>query len=129
MQYLLDTVTIIRHFSGAGRIGHAAAAILNTIEERDDLFVISVVSLMEIMYLAERHRITIHFQETLERLETSTKYLIINLSPEILRVAETIEFYELHDRLILATARWLDIPVLSSDGKFEHIPGITVIWD
>ena len=129
MQYLLDTVTIIRHFSGRGRIGHAAAAILNTIEERDDLFVISVVSLMEIMYLAERHRITINFQETLERLETSAKYLIINLSPEILRVAETIEFYELHDRLILATARWLDIPVLSSDGEFEHIPGITVIWD
>jgi hypothetical protein len=65
----------------------------------------------------------------LERLETSTKYLIVNLSPEILRVAETIEFDELHDRLILATARWLDIPILSSDDKFDHVPGIAVIWD
>lgn len=129
MQYLLDTVAIIRHFSGKGRIGHTAAAILNAIEARDDLFVISVVSLMEIMYLAEKHRITINFQETLERLETSAKYLIVNLSPEILRVAEAIEFDELHDRLILATARWLDIPILSSDGEFDHIPGITVIWD
>ena len=110
-------------------MGHAAAAILNPLETRDDLFVISVVSLMEIMYLAEKHRITINLQETLERLEASAKYLIINLSPEILRVAETIKFDELHDRLILATARWLDIPVLSSDGEFDRIPGITVIWD
>lgn len=129
MQYLLDTVTIVRHFSGRGRIGRAAAHILDTIEERDDLLVISVISLMEIMYLAERNRITINLTETLERIESSSKYVIIDLSPEILRVAETIDFYELHDRLILATARWLDIPIMSSDEAFEDVPGIDVIWD
>jgi PIN domain nuclease of toxin-antitoxin system len=129
MQYLLDTVTVIRHFSGSGRIGRAAASILDTIEEQDNLLVVSVVSLMEIMYLAERNRIPIHLDETINRIDASSKYMIINLSPEILRVAETVEFYELHDRLILATARWLDIPILSSDGEFEHIPGIQVIWD
>ncbi len=102
---------------------------LNAIEERDDLFMISVVSLMEIMYLAERNRIAINLQDTLNRIEGSSKYLIINLSAEILCVAETIEFYELHDRLILATTRWLDIPILSGDSKFENIPGIHVIWD
>lgn len=129
MQYLLDTVTIVRHFSGRGRIGRTAAHILDTIEERDDLLVISVISLMEIMYLAERNRITIDLSETLERIESSSKYMIVNLSPEILRVAETIDFYELHDRLILATARWLDIPVISSDEAFEAVPGIDVIWE
>ena len=55
--------------------------------------------------------------------------MIINLVPEILRVAQTIQFYELHDRLILATAKWLDIPVISSDSKFENVAGIRVIWD
>ena len=129
MQYLLDTVTIVRHFSGRGRIGRTAAHILDTIEERDDLLVISVISLMEIMYLAERNRITINLTETLERIESSSKYVIIDLSPEILRVAETIDFYELHDRLLLATARWLDIPIMSSDEAFEDVPGIDVIWD
>jgi len=53
MQYLLDTVAVVRHFSGRGRIRRAAAHILDTIEERDDLLVISVVSLMEIMYFGE----------------------------------------------------------------------------
>ncbi len=83
---------------------------------------------MEILYLSEKHPITINLTETLERIESSSKYAVINLSPNILRVAETIAFHELHDRLILATAQWLDIPILSSDKAFEHVPGITLIW-
>ncbi len=129
MQYLLDTVTIVRHFTGRGRIGRTAAHILDTIEERDDLLLISVISLMEIMYLAERNRITINLTKTLECIESSSKYVIINLGPEILCVAETIDFYELHDRLLLATARWLDIPIMSSDEAFKEVPGIDVIWE
>ena len=129
MQYLLDTVAIVRHFSGRGRIGRTAARILDAIEEHDDLLVVSVISLMEVMYLAERNRIAINLQETLERIESSSRYMMINLTPEILRVAEMIAFPELHDRLILATARWLEIPVISSDGNFGNIPGIVVVWD
>ena len=48
MQYLLDTVTIVRHFSAMGKIGEEAHKILNSFESS---FIISVISLMEIMYL------------------------------------------------------------------------------
>jgi predicted nucleic acid-binding protein len=129
MQYLLDTVTIVRHFSGKGKIGRQAAHILDTIEERNDLLIISVISLMEILYLSEKNRIAIHLTETIERIDSSSKYAVINLSPDILRVAETIAFRELHDRLILATTKWLDISIMSSDEAFEDVPGIDVIWE
>jgi predicted nucleic acid-binding protein len=46
-----------------------------------------------------------------------------------LLTATSIDFYELHDRIILATAKWLDIPIISSDKEFSHIKGIKVIWD
>nr|VFJ72073.1 MAG: hypothetical protein BECKFW1821C_GA0114237_10312 [Candidatus Kentron sp. FW] len=65
---------------------------------------------------------------TLESIESLSKYVIADLNTDILRVAETILFGELHDRLILATAKWLDIPVLSSDMAFKTVPGIHVIW-
>jgi len=128
MQYLIDTVTVVRHFSGKGKIGRTATQILDTIEERDDLLVISVVSLMEIMYLAEKHRIDINLSETIERIDTSSKYTVVNLIPEILQVAETVILPELHDRLILATAKWLNVPIISSDEAFETISDIMVIW-
>ncbi|MDH4129101.1 MAG: hypothetical protein OEV44_10130 [Spirochaetota bacterium] len=65
MYYLLDTVTIIRYFTDTGKIGNKAKEILN---REDYHFVISVISLMEIMYLSEKHRIKIGFTETLNRI-------------------------------------------------------------
>ncbi len=131
MRYLLDTVALVRHFSGRGKIGRKAAHILDSIGdmENEDEIVISVISLMEVMYLAEKNRIDINLTETLEIIESSSKYTIANLNPDILRVAETTPFYELHDRLILATAKWLGIRIVSSDGKFDRVAGIEVVWD
>jgi len=66
---------------------------------------------------------------TIDKINSTTNYTIIDLTPEILIAAETIEFKELHDRLILATAKWLNVPVISSDKLFERVDDIEVIWD
>ncbi len=129
MRYLLDTVTLVRHFTSKGKIGHTASQILDAIEESDDFLFVSVVSLMEIMYLAEKNRIEISLEETLSLMESSAKYSVIDLSTDILLVAETIDFYELHDRLILATAKWLGVNIISSDNEFKKEEGIQVVWE
>lgn len=129
MRYLLDTVTLIRHFSGQGKLGNAAQRILDRAETSGDEFFISAVTLMEIMYLAEKNRIPVKLEETLAKIEGNALYTVIDLSVDILRVAAGISFYELHDRLILATAKWLEIPVISSDSKFPDVDGITTVWN
>lgn len=98
-------------------------------EGNEDELIVSVISLMEVMYLAEKERIDIGLSETLDDIRASSKYSIANLTPEILVVAETIAFYELHDRLILATAKWLDISVISSDERFGPVEGVEVVWE
>ena len=128
MQYLLDTVAVVRHFTGSGKIGKKAVAILDSQSDSNHVFMISVISLMEIMYLAEKKRISIHFNETLDRLERSSSYVIIDLNKEILKAAHTFQFPDLHDRLIIATAKWLDVPVISSDQQFASVEGVDVVW-
>ena len=59
MNYVIDTVTITRHFSGTGKIGSKANKIIKEAEEGIHTLFISVVSLFEIMYLAEKNRIKI----------------------------------------------------------------------
>ena len=127
MEYLLDTVTIIRHFTDIGKTGKKAKKILEAIS--NNKFMISVISLMEILYLSEKNRINLSLKYTISKINSSINYTILDLTPEILEVAETIEFKELHDRLILATAKWLNIPVISSDKQFERVDDIEVIWD
>ena len=131
MKYLLDTVALVRHFTGKGKIGQKAARILDGIEDKDnhDEMVISVISLMEVMYLAEKNRIEVSLSEALDTIASSSRYTITNLNSDILRVAESTEFYELHDRLILATGKWLGIGIISSDRRFYEVDGIKVVWD
>ncbi len=129
MNYLLDTVALVRHFTGLGRIGTAASRILADLDQPGPLLVISVVSLMEVLYLAEKRRITISLADTLDRIGMSSRYAVVDLNPEILKVATTVQFPELHDRLLLASARWLGIPIISSDREFIHVKGVDVIWD
>lgn len=127
MEYLLDTITIIRHFTDIGKIGSQAKEILDSKENNS--FVISVISLMEILYLSEKKRIRISLKETLKKIDSSSMYTVVDLTSDILKIAETVDFYEMHDRLILSTAKWLKIPVISGDSKFKEVNDIKVIWN
>jgi len=122
----LDTVTVIRHFSDSGKIGKKAKKIFNSSQ---NLFFISVISLMEILYLSEKRRININLIETLYKIEQSSLYTIIDLTPDILKEAEGLNFPDLHDRLILSSTKWLGIPIISSDKQFRKLKTIEVVWD
>jgi PIN domain nuclease of toxin-antitoxin system len=128
MDYLADTVTVIRHFTQTGKIGKKAKIVLQEVPLGKHRIYISVLSLVEIMYLAQKNRIGINLFETLDTINNSTNYFLVDLSPEIVAVAEAIEFYEIFDRLIVATAKFLNIPILTSDEKIKDIPGIEVVW-
>ena len=64
MNYLADTVTIVRHFSGAGRIGRMAKNVLEGVESGENHLFFSTVSLVEILYLSEKKRIEIDLENS-----------------------------------------------------------------
>ena len=130
MRYLLDTVAMVRHFSGLGRVGKRASAILASAENNEcHSLLVSVVSLMEVLYLAEKNRIPLDLAQALDTIEASPHYTIVDLSPEILKVAAAVSFPELHDRLIVAAAKWLGVGLISSDTALRALPDLEVIWD
>lgn len=118
-----------RHFSNTGKISSKAKRIIHNAEDggNDKLF-ISVVSLFEIVYLHERDRISVSLPTIISHLEVRPCYEVIDLSMPIVSVANSISFYEMHDRLILATAIYLKSPVISSDERFDEVSQIKRIW-
>jgi predicted nucleic acid-binding protein len=124
----LDTVTLVRYLTNSGKLSSKVKEIFDRSDRFECEFAISTISLMEIMYLAEKNRIPISLGEVLEKIRLFTMYNIINLSTEIRETAQSVRFYEMHDRLILATAKYLDIPIISPDAQFIHFEGIEVIW-
>ncbi len=128
MDCLADTVTVIRHFSDAGQIGRKAYELISGVERGQHHCYVSTISLVEILYLSEKNRIPIHLGEALEKLNNSENYSIVDLTPEIVGVAEQIQFPDIFDRLIMATAQYLGIPVLTSDQDMTSNNVVETIW-
>jgi PIN domain nuclease of toxin-antitoxin system len=85
-------------------------------------------ALHHIIYLSEKNRIPIRLGKALEKLNTSENYSIVDLTPEIVGVAEQIQFPDIFDRLIMATAQYLGSPVLTGDQDVTSKNVVETIW-
>jgi len=128
VQYIADTVAIIRHFAGVGKIGKAAKSILRDADNGKNKILISIISMVEILYLSERHRIPLNLEEVRRRLLRLDNYEIVDLDLGIVETARTVQGLELHDRLIVSTALSLNVPILTSDQIIRDSGQIDVIW-
>jgi predicted nucleic acid-binding protein len=129
MEYVADTVAIVRYFSKKGRIPSRALRILRDADEGKHTIAISVMSLIEILYLSERRRIPLDLDKLRTELGEQSNYRVIDLDPAIVNTARSVHGLELHDRMIVATAKHLGLPILTSDEKIREKSGIEVIWD
>jgi PIN domain nuclease of toxin-antitoxin system len=128
MQYLADTVTIVRYFSDTGRMGVAARSAMDGADRKQNIIFISVFTLAEILYLAEKGRISIDLLQVAEIIASTSNYQIVDLNLEIIVEAQNVKGLELHDRLIVATARTLGIPIITSDTAITKSGLLEVIW-
>jgi PIN domain nuclease of toxin-antitoxin system len=129
---VVDTHILIWSYTNSSRISaNALSAILEA--EADFTIHVSAISIVELIYLSERQRIDpavlLSVYETLENPDTS--YRLVELSHDIAKeVSEIprIEIPEMPDRIISATARFLQIPLVTTDAKILGSEAIQTIW-
>ena len=128
MEYLADTVALVRHMSETGKIGKKAKEILDAADRGENIIYVSIFSMVEIMYLAEGSKISVDFDEVKKRINEAANYHLIDLNIGIVEVSRKLTNLELHDRLIAATANYLNVPILTSDEQTRESNSIEVIW-
>jgi predicted nucleic acid-binding protein len=97
-----------------------------------DTVAVSSITLAEIVYLAEKGRIS---SQTIERLlmELDTENSILIEIPldrnivVIMRQIERSDVPDLPDRIIAATALYLNVPLISRDRKIQ-LSTVNTIW-
>lgn len=113
--YVTDTQALIKFMMGQKVIDKQCHQAFLSADQGKNTIIIPAVVLMEVLYLFEKNRIKIDLIQT-EDLLKSKNYQFEPLSLEILKIASEIkDIPELHDRLIAATARYLDIPIITND--------------
>lgn len=96
------------------------------IEESDKVIVPSIV-LMEILYLLEKNNLAFKFIEFLSELKIR-KYLVypldLNIIAQVISISPEIE---MHDRIIIATAKIYNASLISKDNEIKSYY-LKTIW-
>jgi predicted nucleic acid-binding protein len=128
--YVTDTQALIKFMMGRKVINDFCHKIFMDADKGKNIIIIPAIVLMEIMYLFEKKRIPVNLLETEELLQSSN-YQVEPLGLEIIKAATEIkDIPELHDRLIAATARYLDVPIITNDPEISKsrfirsLPGV-----
>jgi PIN domain nuclease of toxin-antitoxin system len=133
MAIVADTHAIIWYLVEPERLSQVALdAIEGTIAAGDPVY-ISAISLIEICYLIEKHRIA---SDLLQRIlvvlnEPDPSLIVVPIDLAISIAIKNIDrdtVPDLPDRIIAATALHLNLPLITRDRKIQAERAIITIW-
>jgi PIN domain nuclease of toxin-antitoxin system len=127
-QYVTDTMAIVSYLAkrrlppGVKQLFQSADVGLITI------YVPAIVA-VEINYLSEKGRIDASLADLRQHLSQYEAYQFQPLTLDIIEASRVIvDVPELHDRLIAATARALDVPFITNDPLIQAFAYLTTVW-
>ena len=128
MNYVADAHAIIWYFIDDSRLSqNARQAFEQTITT--GVIIIPTIVLAEIMYISQKGRISMTFEETLSHIEMYENFHIAALELDILKIAASISAdLEMHDKLIVATALYFDAHLITKDEQITRSEVVNTVW-
>ncbi|MEW6580694.1 MAG: type II toxin-antitoxin system VapC family toxin [Chloroflexota bacterium] len=127
-----DTHAVVWYLYDDERLSPAAGAFIDGAAQRGDAIGVSPITLVEIVYLAEKGRIQPQtFALVATALQSSDSVLVevpldLNIAQALQHVSRT-EVPDMPDRIIAATALHFQVPVISRDEKIQAA-NLQTIW-
>lgn len=117
MLYVLDTHVLIWYFTGSARLSPEARDIIDQVRQQGGRLLVPTIVLAEALNVAVKGRVVFDFQKLYQLVRAEPEFEIVEFGIEIfdetLRVSAVPE---IHDRIIVATARFYGADLLTKDG-------------
>jgi PIN domain nuclease of toxin-antitoxin system len=128
MDYVTDTHSLVWYFTEDSLLSKKALEVFEgTIKE--GIIIVPTVVLAEIMFIAKKGKITLTFEETLNKIEEYENFDIAPLDTDILKVADKIKVdMEMHDKLIVATTLYFNATLITKDRLIRDTGICSTIW-
>ncbi|MBK5223225.1 MAG: PIN domain-containing protein [Acidimicrobiia bacterium] len=132
MSVVADSHAIFWYLRGSDRLSSAAAEALRQ-AERTDGIVVSVATLVDLWYVTQTTQgLTVDDLAGLRAtLDSSAKYVLEPIDVRVVDASTTIPRASLADpwdRFIVATAKALDLSLVTRDGPIQKAAIVPTIW-
>jgi PIN domain nuclease of toxin-antitoxin system len=126
-----DTHALIFHAAGTGKLGPRAAAFFDRCERRAAILYVPTIVIWECSLLARVSRINLRrtVRAFFDDLFSNPAYQPIDITPQQIYLADELRFNrDPFDALICATARTVDLPLITRDADIRGSGVVKVIW-
>ncbi|NLY04593.1 MAG: type II toxin-antitoxin system VapC family toxin [Candidatus Atribacteria bacterium] len=117
------------YFTGSKKLGQKALEVFrNSLSGKSIIFIPTIV-LAEIIDIIEKKRISVNYEELLDEIEKGSNFEIYPLDVNVLKTLKEIKgISELHDKIIVATAKLLEAKVITKDADIQSSNMVKTIW-
>ena len=113
MLYIADTHILAKYL--AGILPNRLELVFKESEKGIHIIFIPTIVLAEIFYLIKRKKISLDFEQTISKIEVSKNFIIVPFNIDVLKLFSNIKEYEIHDKIIIATTKYLNGILITQD--------------
>ncbi len=127
-----DTHAVIWYLAADPRISTVAKLFMDSTANDGDEIAVSAITLVEMVYLIEKGRIPAQYFSNLagELNDPDSMFVEVPIDLKIARAVSRVDVEQvpdMPDRIVVATAIYHSVPVISRDGKIK-LSSIKTIW-
>ena len=129
MIYIADTHSLLWFLSEDMQLSAKAKQAFDICEEGRGVIVIPTIVLAELLHLCEKKGKEEQFFKVIEKIEEGTNYMTYNLDMKVIDECRNLKkIKEMHDKIIVATARILKAAIITRDNNIKDSRYADVIW-
>ena len=129
MNYIADTHALLWWFTASPKLGLQAAQIFKQCEEGETVVFVPSIVIAEALSIFDKKRVAFDFRKLLTKITASENYVIVSLDISILKkMIDLKDISELHDKIIVSTAKYLNLPLITNDSVLQDLSYIKTIW-
>jgi len=129
MNFVTDTHALLWWFIDSPKISSKASEIFQKCEEGENIIFIPSIVIAEGVCIFEKKRVSFDFKKLFRKIYESENFVLIPLDYSILqKMVDLKEIPDLHDKIIVSTARYLSSPIVTKDRVLRNLPYIKTLW-
>ena len=127
-EFVTDTIGFVLRIERR-QLSEKVKSIFDSVEFGNTIVYVPGIVFAEILYLSEKQRIRTSIDEVEDYLKEHPNYKEYSLNFAVIQsTAEITDIPELHDRLIAATARQLDLELITNDSIIQASAFVKTVW-
>jgi PIN domain nuclease of toxin-antitoxin system len=129
MNVVTDTHALFWWFVDSPKLSPKASEIFEKNEKGKNVIFIPTIVVAEALSIFDKKRISFDFRKLFKKIVESENYVLIPLDIPILRtLIDLKDIPELHDKIIVSTAKHLNVPLITKDKTLQSLTYLKIIW-